>query len=185
MLASFFSWTYYFIVFFLGLGHLWASFSLALNYELWPDFWGWCPCILSSHSVASTTCIFLLWVSKHSLTTISTSIPLQYLLLIRIIHYKCFIFFFLSKIIKIIIKLFFRRINNKLLIPGALQLMHCLLMWFLASMILNCRLALATLSTPLQDSTLNLKGTSVMNLWRVNNDSSWDIHMIEMAIKWD
>ena len=32
-------------------------------------------CILSSHLVASTTCLFLLWVSKHSSTTIPLMFP--------------------------------------------------------------------------------------------------------------
>ena len=64
-------------------------------------------CILSSHSVASVTCLFLLQVNKHSSTTISTFVPLQHILLNKIVFItKCFILDFSVKNNKIIIKYF-------------------------------------------------------------------------------
>ena len=44
--------TYYFIVFFLGLCHLWSSFSLALHKETFPDFGEYASCttwVLTQH----------------------------------------------------------------------------------------------------------------------------------------
>ena len=59
-------------------------------------------CILSSHSVASTTCIFFLWVSKNSLKSISICFPLQHILLNKNVLLQIVLFLnFLSKIIKL------------------------------------------------------------------------------------
>ena len=55
-------------------------------------------CIQSSHSLVFATCLFLLWASKHSSTTISTLAPLQHILLNKIVFItKCFILDFSSK----------------------------------------------------------------------------------------
>ena len=71
-------WTCYFIVFFLGLGHLWAFCSLALHKEFGPNFVEDSSYILSSHSAAFATCLFPLWVSKHSFNSYFSVVSFQY-----------------------------------------------------------------------------------------------------------
>ena len=63
-------------------------------------FWDDASYILISHLVASATCLFLLWVSKHSSTAISTFVPLQHILLNKNVYLQNVLFLtFLSKVI--------------------------------------------------------------------------------------
>ena len=93
-------WKNFFIVFFPGLGHLWASYSLALHREFLTIFLGICLLHhLSSHSPYFTIFHFPLWVNKHSFNDYFSSDSYEYFnYSIIIIH--SFILNLLSKYLK-------------------------------------------------------------------------------------